>query len=125
MSFKEFSRGDVQYTGGTLAQLTEGKVHFTNGSGLIKTLTGGVDGFHKGTKEGGCTWTQAVLRAGMTENFDEVVDKQIPITVTAVVSLALRYQIEGIMQGIDYSFSEAGVMSGAMGVLGRPTRIKI
>lgn len=125
MSFKQFSRGDVRYKGATIAQLTDAKVHHTNGAAIVKTLTGGVDGYHKGTEEGAITFTEAILKAGMVEDFPTIVAKKSVVKLTAIISDALAYEVEGIMQAADYTMSESGMVTGSFGVVGKITLITL
>jgi hypothetical protein len=122
---KEFSRGDMVYKGRTLVQMTRGQVRFVSGAGIVKTLRGGVDGFFKGTKEGTASWTQGMLKAGMLENFVEAIDKQEPVTLTAVLSDNLHVKITGTLQTADWDMQESSFVNANFAINGRISFVKV
>lgn len=120
-AFDLFSRGDLTYKGSTLAEITNGRAHIANGSAIVKTLRRGVAGSHKGSLEGTISFTQAVIKTGMKEDFVKVVTKQRVIKVTAILADDLTIEVQGIMQAADFSFSETGMVTGDFAVTGRVT----
>jgi hypothetical protein len=122
---KEYSRGDLIYKGQALVQMTRGQLRFASGAGIVKTLRGGVDGFFKGTKEGTCSWTQGVLKAGMLENFVEALNKQEPITLTFSLADNLHAKVVGTLQSGDWDMQESSFVNANFSVTGRITFIKV
>lgn len=119
MAFDPFSRGDLIYKGAPLAEISGGSCHLANGAALVKTLRRGVAGFHKGTLEGTISFTQAVIKTGMKEDFVSVVTKQKVCKVTALIADDLSVEVEGIINAADFSFSESAMVTGNFTVQGK------
>ncbi len=119
-AFDNFSRGDLIYKGGVLAEVTNGRAHLSNGSSIVKTLRRGVAGSHKGTLEATISFSIAVIKSGMKEDFVTIVNKQKVAKVTAILADDLSIEVEGIMQAADFSFSETGMVTGDFTIVGRP-----
>ena len=121
--FDEFGRGDLIYKGGSLGEAISGRAHLENGSSIVKTLRRGVAGSHKGSLVGTVSFSQAVLKAGMREDFVDLILKQRKATITAVLSDDVRIQVKGIMQGGDFAFCENSMVTGDFAITGKVTRV--
>ena len=121
--FDLFSRGDLIYKGAVLAEVTNGRVHVTNGSAIVKTLRRGVAGSHKGTAEATASFTQAVIKTGMKEDFLDVVMKSRTVRLTVALSDSEVIEVQGIIQAADFTFAEAGMVTGDFAVTGRPKKV--
>jgi len=117
--FEEFARGDIIAGGESLAEITSGKVSMANGSGLVKTLRGGVRGSHKGTLVGTITVNEAVLKSGTRLNLTDLVARQKIVKLQAVLSDGLRVQVQGIVAEASYSMGESSNVTCDWGVTGQ------
>jgi len=121
--FETFSRGDLLYKGASLGEVVSGRLHIANGAGVVKTLRRGPAGFHKGSVEGSVSFNEAVLKAGMNEDFVDAILKQRPVTIEAIVADDIRIRVTGIMQGADFSFGENSFVTGDFSVSGKIKRV--
>lgn len=121
--FETFSRGDLLYKGGSMGEVVSGQVQIANGAGVVKTLRRGPAGFHKGSVEGSVSFSEAILKAGMNEDFVDAILKQRVVKVQAVVADNIRFEIQGIMKGAGFQFGENSYVSGQFSVEGRIRRV--
>lgn len=116
----QYSKGDLVYKGTPMLDAMSGTVSIANGAQLVKTLRKGVAGFFTGTREGTLNWKQAIVKAGMKEDFMRIIFSGKPVvTVSFMVADDLILNITGIMNGSQMSFSEAGMVEGDFNVHGR------
>lgn len=121
--FETFSRGDLLYKGGSMGEVVSGQVQLANGAGVVKTLRRGPAGFHKGSVEGSVSFNEAILKAGMNEDFLDIVLKQRVVKLQAIVADNIRLEVQGIMKGAGLSFGENSYVSGSFSVEGRIRRV--
>ncbi len=121
--FETFSRGDLLYKGASMGEVVSGSVQLTNGAGVVKTLRRGPAGFHKGSLEGSVLFNEAVLKAGMNEDFVDVIFKQRVVKMQAVIADNIRIEVQGIMKGAGFQFGENSYVSGSFSIEGRIRRV--